>query len=185
MLLKKTLLIIFAIVFVSSLAISQEKIRWRTWEEVNQLSQVEPKKVIVDVYTDWCKVCKKMDKYTYVTPNVVAYINKNYYAIKFDAEYPEDIMFDGKEYEFVGSKKRGYHQLAAHILNGQLRYPTTVFLDESLKVIQAIPGYLDSKTMMMITSYFGDNHYKTTLWKRYEKSYKNSPRYSQPVNNKN
>ncbi len=167
------------------MSFAQEKIRWRSWDEVASLAEANPKKVIIDVYTDWCKVCKKMDHYTYESPQVVAYINDNFYAVKLDAEMSEDIVFRGKTYEYVGSKNRGYHEFAAFILGGNLRFPTTVFMNEALEVIQPLPGYLDTETMSMILSYFAEDHYKTTMWKRYATTYKTRKMSAQPVRNKN
>ncbi len=180
----KSLSVFFSL-FITVATFAQERILWRSWEDVQRLSVNEPRKLIVDVYTDWCKICKKMDAYTFKNPEVVAYINEHYYAIRFDAEYKEDIVFKGTKYEFVGNSKQGYHQLAAHILNGSMKYPTTVFLNEDLGILQPLPGYLDTETMMMILSYFGENHHKTTRWKRYEKMYRTRSNYAQPVNNKN
>ena len=44
---------------------SQETITWFEWEEGINKSAEENKKIIVDLYTQWCGWCKKMDKTTY------------------------------------------------------------------------------------------------------------------------
>lgn len=166
---------------------AQERIKWRTWEEVTELSKTDPRKVVVDIYTEWCGWCKKMDVATFQDELIVQYINDNYYAIKFDAEYSEPITYMGKTYEFikgVGKKgKKGYHQLAAVITRGNLGFPSTVFLDEDLKVIQALRGFKDAETFEMIMTYFGKDHHKTTLWKVYSQNYKSISIPVQPVKN--
>ncbi len=68
------------------LAYGQGNVQWITWEEAMELSKTEPRKIVVDVYTDWCGWCKKMDKATFQDEEIVEYINENYYAIKFNAE---------------------------------------------------------------------------------------------------
>jgi len=93
------------------------------------------------------------------------------YAVKFDAEYKNDITFNGIEYKFVNSGKRGHHELAAMILKGRLSFPTVVFLDEELKVIQPIPGYQDPKSMELIITYFARDYYRSTPWKKYTTMY--------------
>ncbi len=150
---------------------AQTEIEWMTWEEAVEKSKVEKKKIFVDIYTSWCGWCKKMDKTTFKDPVVVNYINKNYYPVKFDAEQTEDITFNEKEYKYVKSGKRGYHELAAWLMRGKMGYPTVVFLDEEFNIIQPIPGFLPSTKFEIIMTYFGGNHYKKTPWQIYNKRY--------------
>ena len=152
---------------------AQSKVNWLTWEEAVELSKVEKRKFFVDVYTDWCGWCKKMDKATFQKPDIAKYLNENYYPIKFNAEQKGDISLNDKLYKFVKSGKNGYHELAVEITYGKLSYPTIVFLDENAKVIQPISGYKDAPMFKKIMSYFAEDHFKTTPWKKYvaSKSY--------------
>jgi len=119
-----------------------ETIEWLTWEEALERNKTEKRKIIVDVYTQWCTWCKKMDERTYKRENITKQINEDFYAVKFDAEQKEDIIFNNKIYSYVkGFGKKGYHELAQEIMNGRMSYPTTVFIDEDLNVIQPIPGF--------------------------------------------
>lgn len=149
-----------------------EKIMWLTWEEALQKQKENPKKIMVDIYTEWCGWCKRMNKSTFEDPKVIRYINENYYAVKFDAEYKEDIVFRERTFSYVPKGKRGYHALAAEITRGMLSYPTTVFLDENLKVIQAIKGYKNARDFEQIATYFGGNNHRKMPWASYCKSYK-------------
>ncbi len=150
---------------------SSSEINWMTWSEVEVALKTEKKKVFVDVFTDWCGYCKKMDKTTFKDKEIIKYINENFYAVKFDAENKETITLDGNKYKYIKSGKRGYNQLAADLLKGRLSYPTIVFLNDDLSLIQPIPGYLDAKKMEVIVTYFAENNHKKTPWTRYEKSY--------------
>ncbi len=40
-------------------------VRWLSWEEAIELSKEDPRKIVIDVYTEWCGWCKKMDKTTF------------------------------------------------------------------------------------------------------------------------
>ena len=71
----------------------QEKIRWFTVEEAYQLNKISPKPFFVDVYTDWCGWCKRMDATTFQDPAVAAYLNAYFYPVKFDAESKDTIRF--------------------------------------------------------------------------------------------
>ncbi|MFT4062867.1 MAG: DUF255 domain-containing protein, partial [Edaphocola sp.] len=133
------LLCLLGLVCQSVLATDTKKeINWLTFEEAEALMKKEPRKVIVDVYTSWCGWCKVMDKKTYGNDSVIDYINKYYYAVKFDAEQKTPVMFKGKKWEYSAQYKA--NTLALDLLQGRLSYPTTVFLNEKLENSGPVPG---------------------------------------------
>ena len=164
-------LVFVSILFFSFNLAGQNNIHWITWNQMVANQKIEKKKVIVDLYTDWCGWCKKMDKTTFKNPVIVNYINKNFYAVKFNAEQKEDINFDGHIYKFVGSGRRGYHELAAALSQNRLSYPTYVFLDEDIKLLQVIPGYQQADMFEYIINYFGGGFYKNVPWAKFEKEF--------------
>ncbi len=122
------------------------KVNWMTFEEVEKAMKKEKKKVFVDMYTDWCGWCKRYDKTTFADKRVADYVNENFYAIKFDAQEPEDIMLAGQKYanpNFDHSRpkraRNATHQLAQKY--GARSYPTVLFLDNQFNLIQAATGY--------------------------------------------
>ncbi|MBI5917472.1 MAG: DUF255 domain-containing protein [Bacteroidetes bacterium] len=151
---------------------SEEAIHWMTWQEMAEKQKKQPRKVVVDVYTEWCGWCKRMDANTFCQPQIAKYVNQNFYAVKFDAEQKGDIVYKDKTYKFVKNGMRGYHELAAEITRGRLSYPTIVFLDEKIEVIQSIPGYRDALEFETIATYFGKNEHLRTPWESYQKAYK-------------
>ena len=163
----------FVLLFAATPATAQ--IHWLTWEEAQAKNQQQPKKFMVDVYTQWCGWCKKMDKATFEEPKIADYINKNYYPVKFDAETKTDINFNNKVFKYVRSGVGGYNELASEITFGNLSYPTIVFIDENMNVIQPIMGYQDPDALNKIMKYFAENYYKTMPWKKYEEMYMKKP----------
>lgn len=151
------------------------KVNWYSLDEVKELSKKKKKKILIDLYTDWCGWCKVMDKNTYLDPEVVKYINSNYYPVKLNAEYKETINFKNKNYSYINTKRGGYNQLALELTGGRLSYPCVVFIDENLNVIQPIQGFQEPKLFLMILKYFGENKYKSTPWSVYEAEYNIKP----------
>ena len=82
------LLVVFCL---SGFWIHAQAIEWMTFGEAIEAQRKNPKKIIIDVYTDWCGPCKLMDKKTFQNPDVAAYISKHFYAVKFNAEGEEII----------------------------------------------------------------------------------------------
>jgi len=167
----RTLLVITCFFLFSLSAFAQSEIRWYSIEEAFKLAGTEPRKIIIDVYTDWCGWCKVMDEKTYSNQVIAEYVNSRYYAVRFNAEQKEDVVLGGTTYKYVPNGTKGYNQLAAALLNGQLGYPSTVFLDEELKMIQPVQGYLEPKQFDEIIRFIGENHYKTTTWEKFSASY--------------
>ncbi|WP_350287523.1 DUF255 domain-containing protein [uncultured Croceitalea sp.] len=165
-------ILFIAVVFMFTLASNAQEVQWISWQEAVALSKSDdiPKKVFVDVYTDWCGWCKKMDKDTFQNPEVAAYMTENYYMVKMDAEGKDPITYDGRTFNFVAQGRRGYHELAAALLQGKMSYPTVIFLDEELKMLSPVPGYQKVKPFMKIARYFGENIYKEKDWKAYSSS---------------
>jgi thioredoxin-related protein len=151
----------------------EEQVNWITFEEAIEKSKTEKRKVFIDVYTDWCGWCKVMDKNTFNDPTIATLLNEKYYAVKFNAEQREDVVFNGNTFKFVENGRNGYHQLAAALMNNQMSYPTVVFLDENFGMIQPLPGYRKAPEFHMIAQFIGENHYKTEKWEEWQvKKYK-------------
>ncbi len=169
-LIKISVILIFSLISLSSFA--QKKINWLTWEQMIEKQKTEKRKVIIDLYTDWCGWCKRMDKTTFENPVIVDYINKHYYAVKFNAERREDVKYGGVVYKYVRSGRHGYNEFAAALTQNHLSYPTYVFLTEDIYLLQVIPGYQDAKIFEYILNFYGDDYYKTTPWEKFEKEFK-------------
>lgn len=151
-----------------------QEVEWISFEEAVARSEKKPKKILIDIYTDWCGWCKKMDRDAYSNEKIAKYINDNYYAVKFNAEQTESIEFDGHTFKFIAQGNRGVHELAAALTNNKLSYPTTVFMDEDLRIIQPIPGYMNAQSLDPILKYIGENSFKDTKWEDFQKDYKSS-----------
>ena len=147
------------------------EIAWLSFEEAIQKNSEKPKKIFIDVYTNWCGWCKVMDKQTFTDPLIIKYINDKYYAVKLNAERKDTVVFGNKEYTFVPLGKRGYHELAKELLNGKMSYPSIVFLDEQTSRIQSIPGFRRAPELDVILKYFGGNHYRTTDYQTFSNNY--------------
>ncbi len=147
-----------------------EEIHWITSiDELQAKMAKSPKKVYMDVYTGWCGWCKKMEATTFQNPNVIKYMNANFYAVRLDAERQDVINFQGKEYKYEPQYKA--NTFAVEMMHGSMSYPTSVFMMENFQQPTPIPGYMDVPQLEVILSYFGDNAYRHVKWEDYQKTY--------------
>jgi len=147
-----------------------DKIIWYTLEQAQELAKKNPKKIFIDMYTDWCGWCKVMDKKTFSQPGIAKYVNENFYAVKLNAEQTDNIIFKGQVYSF--NKERRTHDVVFSLVSGQLGYPTTVYLDEKLNVLTHISSFLEPKQLDPILHYYAENAYKKQPYEQFERTYK-------------
>lgn len=146
-----------------------EKVKWISVADMQKAYKVTPKPILVDLYTDWCGWCKVMDKETYRNPKVVSYINKNYYAIKLNAETQSTFDWDGKTFSY--NHQYRVNELAAYLAKGQLSYPTTVLLPAPNAQPSPLAGYIKPSELESPLKYFGDGVYKTKTYNEFLKTF--------------
>lgn len=167
-----TVLLSFTMLFLQA---QIAKINWLTIEQASEKAKQNPKKIIIDMYTDWCSWCTKMDQTTFSDPIIAAYINKNYYPVKFDAELKTEVMFNGQKFINANpERKRNAHQLAVSLMQGQMSYPSYVFLDDKLNVITVVPGYYEAPQFEPILHFIAQEAHKSTDFETFSKKFKSS-----------
>ncbi|MCB9032831.1 MAG: thioredoxin family protein [Chitinophagales bacterium] len=143
------------------------------WTSIDKaLAQTSAQKqfIFVEIYTDWCGWCKKLEDYTFTDENVEKTLNDNFVKVKLNAESEQKISFKGKEYDLVQNGNRTVNQLALDLgsMNGRLGYPTIVVLDKEGNKLKTFPGYKDAQGMQVLLSYFTSGAYKTTDFQIYQ-----------------
>jgi thioredoxin-related protein len=170
---KVFLLSISALLFFAITGLAQDvsTVKWYSIEEAEKLNKQQPRKIIIDVYTDWCGWCKRMDKETFNHPVIAEYLNKHYYPVKLDAESREDIAFMGTTYKFVSQGSKGYHELAAGLLNGKMGYPSVAYLNEKMEMLSVIEGYKTAQWLEPVLSYIAEDKYTSESFEEYQKTF--------------
>jgi len=175
---KKTFLILALVMATISAQSQKKKINWMSLEEAVAAQAVSPKKIMMDVYTSWCGPCKMLDKNTFQNPDVVQYVNENYYAVKFNAESNKSInfkdqLFSNPNYDAGRSGRNAQHELA-----GALKitaYPTIVFFNENGDTLLPVPGYkTPTQLELYLKLFFNDDHQSINTqdqWDQYQEDF--------------
>ncbi len=133
----------------------------KSFNEALKMAKKQDKKLILDVYTDWCGWCKKMDKDVYGKSDIKDIVEDDFIFYKLNAEGDEKITYLGKDYTAA--------QLAEFFeVSG---YPTTIFLEPNGKVIEYkyndqkmnnLPGYYKAGEFQKVLEFMRDEKYKDT-----------------------
>ena len=155
---------LFLIFFLSFFVNFSQEINWLGFEKAIELQKTLPKNIIMDVYTNWCGPCKLMEKNTFQNKFIADFINKNYYAVKFNGEGNDVINFMGKKFENIrydesrSQSRNSSHQFTQFL--GINAYPSTLFFDDKMNLITPIRGYLIPKQLEIYLELFKKDQYK-------------------------
>lgn len=142
-------------------------IEWMSFEQAVFLNDMKPKKIFIDVYTDWCGWCKRMDAGTFKDSLVSKYISENYYAVKLNAETKDTIRFRDRVFVFKPEMKA--NEIAISLLNGKMGYPSFVLMDEKYAILQPLSGYQTTEELLPLLKYYGTNSYRTMKFEEFVK----------------
>ena len=142
----KKLFIILLLLSYSSISFAKD-LQWKNFNDGIAEAKKSNKKVLIDVYTDWCTWCKKMDAVTYADKNVKEYLEKNFVLIKLNAEGAGVITYEGQKISPAAFAQQ----------MGVDGYPATLFMKGNGEPITILPGYSEPKTFIHVISYIAEN----------------------------
>ncbi len=125
-------------------------VRWASFTDGMATARAEHKMVMIDVYTDWCGWCKKLDKEVYPDPRVSSVVERQFVAIKVNAESAAPIEFNG-----VRMTEEQFARQA-----GVSGYPTILFLDDQGNVVTTLPGFLPADRFVRVLQYVAEHRYR-------------------------
>lgn len=135
-------------------------VTWYRWNEGLAAAARSKRPVIVDVYTDWCGWCKRMDRETYARAEVGAYLNAHFVMVRLNAESTERASYQGRAFD-------GKSLAGAFDVTG---YPTTIFLRPNGDHMVNVPGYIPAEKFMKLARFIGDGDMdRGVSWETYSK----------------
>lgn len=167
---QRTILLAFAaIVLVGAIYFATKKstppaaastIVWTDFTKGRTAAQAANKKLLIDVYTDWCTWCKTMDKSTYGDAEVAAYVQANFVPVKLNAE--------SQEMRQISSKNLTDAELASAY--GVSGYPTTVFANSDGTPITSMDGYIKAADFKTVLRFIAEDRYRAMSFEEYKNS---------------
>jgi thioredoxin-related protein len=138
-------------------------LEWQNWNNGLQRARATSRPVLVDVYTDWCGWCKRMDKDVYARADVSQYLAAHFVTVRLNAESGEPTLY------------QGHSRPASALASGfdVTGYPTTIFLTSGGEHLVNVPGYVEPDRFLLLLRYIGDGHLaRGEKWEDYVKTAK-------------
>jgi thioredoxin-related protein len=139
---------------LASFAQNQPKIQWLDFRQLEDSLAMNPKKIFIDFYADWCAPCLKMQKDVFTKSAIIKELNLHYYAVKMNVESKDTIVFGSQVFINERIKKRNpVHQiplLMAAQKNKPFSLPALIFLDENFKATTRYFQYLNTNQFLEI-----------------------------------
>ena len=129
-------------------------VHWLTFAQLDDSLKVQPKKVFVEFYADWCTYCRKMDQVAFQDARVAERLNTDYYAVRMNIETADTITFGNQV--FVNerlNKLNPVHQIPLMMARRKgkpFSLPAIVVLDEKFQATARYFQYLDARQMMEV-----------------------------------
>jgi thioredoxin-related protein len=120
------------------------------YENAVNTARTSNKLIFVDIYTDWCTWCHKLEKEVYTDPVVQQEFARNFALTKIDAEAETRRTYRGSI-------------LTERDLATQWNvtaYPTMIFLDQSETPVFAYEGYLPASDFVKLLEFVSSGAYR-------------------------
>jgi thioredoxin-related protein len=132
-------------------------LRWHQWNDGVAAAQTSGNYMLVDVYTDWCGWCKKMDRTVYGHPRVQQLLAESFVPIKLNAESINLITNGTNQYtEQEWAKMLGVNS-----------YPTILVYDKRFQLISRLSGYRDADKFIRYLKYISGKYYTQYTFQEY------------------
>jgi len=115
------------------------------------------KKVLIDVYAEWCPYCEKMHTEVYTLNDVIEAVNEHYYLVKINIESQNEVNYLGNrmtESEF------------AKMLNSS-SLPTTFFMNGDGELLGMQPGLLPADVFEDLLTFVGSDSFESLSFEEY------------------
>jgi thioredoxin-related protein len=155
------------------------EVNWKGFDEALENARAADKHIMVDVYTDWCGWCKRLDKETYADFSVREVLAESFVSAKVKGDSQKRLSVtpqiskvgDVTLLQFVSAKQPTMTE--KELTQKQLKitgFPTILFFSADGKLITKLPGFYDADKFKNILNFVKDDLYEVMSYQDYLES---------------
>ncbi len=133
---------------------------WVSLEEAQNQALDKGRYILLDVYTEWCGFCRRMNRETYADKQVQEALDQYFFPVRIDAESSHVVAFQCQSYSM--------QDLA--LAFGVQSFPTTIFLNPQGEPVALQPGFIEAERFHKMLSFVGSESYRTQTFQQYTES---------------
>lgn len=152
-LLKFTFILSLLLMVSAGLALSQS-LNPTPLETALKSAKANDKKVLIDVYAEWCPYCEKMHTEVYTVSDIIEAVNEYYYLVKINIESDNIVNYLGN--------KMPERDFATMLKSSSL--PSTYFMNGNGELLGMQPGLLPADVFEDLLHFVGSDAYESTTF---------------------
>ncbi len=125
-------------------------LRWRSLDEGLREAKASGRPIMVDVFTDWCRWCKVMDRDVYSRADVQDYVARHFVPVRLNAE-------SGRPATYAGAPLTERAVATRFAINS---YPTTAFLRTDGSHVVNVPGYWPPDKFLLVLRFVAEGRFE-------------------------
>jgi uncharacterized protein YyaL (SSP411 family) len=159
------------------------EVKWHKFDDAIVAAQADGKHIMVDVYTDWCGWCKKLDKETYADLAVREVLAESYVSVKVKGDSGKRLkvegraLSDGKQtrLQFVRTDEpitteRELTKSIWQATGNRGGFPTIAFLTPDGRLLTGFGGFVDAAKFHNMINFIKDDLYEVMSYQDYLES---------------
>ena len=155
------------------------EVQWHAFDEGVSQALSQGKHIMVDIYTDWCGWCKKLDRETYADYGVRDILAESYISVKLKGDSGRKLKVRKQAAQYGGQTLIQFVATdellitEARLSLGILKvrsYPTILFLSPDGKIITLLPGFHNAASFTNIINFIKADLYEVMTYKDYLES---------------
>jgi len=150
--------------------VTRSLVKWKTLKEAFDASKIVPKKIFIDIYSNYNIGSTMMYISVLNNPVIAKILNENFYPVHLDAFSKDTIEAMGIKYINEG-QAHGFHQLPIAMLEGKMKFPAMLILNEENKVLNKFQQLFTAEEIEAILAYIHSNKYLTDSFVDFKKNF--------------
>lgn len=154
-------------------------VQWVEFDLGLTAAKASGKHIMIDVYTDWCGYCKKLDAETYSEAGVRQILAESYVSVKLKGDSRKKLKVEGQPIDaggktllqFVRTDSAATSEQVLSRQTLQVRgFPTIAFLSPDGRLITKTSGYLNAEQFTHMINFIKDDLYEVMSFSDYIQS---------------